>query len=239
MSTVQCRVERNTLTTPPSYSLRFIPHNIYGYEELADEIVRDNPSLNRDQVLVMLRARDQTVQRLLINGNQVTLEDAFSYRLSFKARLNEPNAPLPSAEECLRVKISASRPFIKEVRQKARLERLPAEEKLPLITSTEDTELGLNDVLYDQGVLRLMGNDLLFDRNEADCGCTLTGTRSGAAVQHRFAAISNTEVLIVPTIPAQEAAWNNEYRLALATRFTEHGTLRTGTYRGRLRTPWR
>ncbi len=35
--------------------------------------------------------------RQLINGNKVTLEDAFSYRLSFHARLDEPDDPLPQA----------------------------------------------------------------------------------------------------------------------------------------------
>jgi hypothetical protein len=46
MSSVQCRSEQNTLTTPHSTRLRFVPHGTLGYEALADEMVRDNPSLN-------------------------------------------------------------------------------------------------------------------------------------------------------------------------------------------------
>jgi hypothetical protein len=38
-------------------------------------------------------------------------------------------------------------------------------------------------------------------------------------------------------IPAQPDPWNNEYTVSISTRYTEHGTLRTGTYRRRLRTP--
>lgn len=237
MATIQWRPEVNALTTPQSYRLRFIPRAVLGYEELTAEIVRDNPTWNESLVKAVLHARDEKIKEQLINGNQVTLEDAFSYRLSFHARLEEPDDPPPAPEDTLRVKISVSRPFVKEVRQSARMERLPAEEKLPLITSAEDTELEMNNTLYNSGVLRLTGNDLFFNRKAPDCGCIIQGTRSGRAVQTRFASISNTEVLVVPNIPLQDDPWNNEYTVSLSTQYTEHGTLRTSTYRRRLRTP--
>ena len=41
----------------------------------------------------------------------------------------------------------------------------------------------------------------------------------------------------MPDIPAQADPWNNEYRISVTTRYTEHGTPRTGIYRRRLRTP--
>jgi hypothetical protein len=43
--------------------------------------------------------------------------------------------------------------------------------------------------------------------------------------------------VFAPDIPAQDAPWNNEYTVSVVTRCTEKGTLRTGTYRRRLRTP--
>ena len=67
--------------------------------------------------------------------------------------------------------------------------------------------------------------------------CVLEGTRSGRTVQTRFAKISNTEVLIVPQFVAQTDVWNNEYRLSITTRYTDHGNLRTGTYILPLRAP--
>jgi hypothetical protein len=44
-------------------------------------------------------------------------------------------------------------------------------------------------------------------------------------------------VLLVPNIPAQVHPWNNEYILSVSTQYTEHGTLRTGIYGRKLRSP--
>lgn len=104
MGTIKWRPEANALTTPQSYSVRFMPQQTYGYDELAAEMARDNPLWDAAQIKAMLLARDQTIMRLLINGCQVTLQDAFSCRLSFHARLNNLDDPLPPIEEMLRVK---------------------------------------------------------------------------------------------------------------------------------------
>ncbi|MDU9049298.1 MAG: DUF4469 domain-containing protein [Candidatus Electrothrix sp. Rat3] len=103
--------------------------------------------------------------------------------------------------------------------------------------SAEDTTLELNDVLNPDGVLRLNGTNLLFDRKDPDCGCLIEGTRSGETAQTQFASVSNTEVLLVPHIPTQDDPWNNEYTVSIHTRYTENGSIRTGTYGRRLRSP--
>ena len=238
MATIQWRPEVNALTTPQSYTVRYMAREVLGYDELAAEMARDNPLWDKELIKAILIARDKTVMQQLINGNQITLENAFRYRLSFNARLNSLDDPLPPVEDMLLVKVSASRSFVKEVRQEAKLERLPAEERLPLITAAEDTVLGLNDVLNPAGAVRLTGSDLFFEHEEeADGECVLEGTRSGKIVQSRFVHVSNTEISFMPDIPAQDNPWNNEYSVAVSTHYTEHGTLRTGTYRRRLRTP--
>jgi len=86
-------------------------------------------------------------------------------------------------------------------------------------------------------VLKLTGANLHFDEDDADCSCVIEGTRSGRAVQRQFALISNSSVLLVPDIPAQDQPWNNEYTVSVTTQYTEHGTLRTGTYERKLRSP--
>jgi hypothetical protein len=49
--------------------------------------------------------------------------------------------------------------------------------------------------------------------------------------------VTDSEVVVLPSIPSQPEPWNNEYTVSISTRYTEHGTLRTGIYRRRLRTP--
>jgi hypothetical protein len=148
-----------------------------------------------------------------------------------------PDDPLPPVDELVRARASFSRSFIEEVRRAVHLERLPMTEKAPLITTAEDTVLGLNDVLHSDGALRLTGSNLHFRPKIEDEECLIKGTRSGSQVQTRFVLIANSEVTFLPAVPAQDDPWNNEYLVSIAARYTENGTLRTGIYRRRLRTP--
>jgi hypothetical protein len=174
---------------------------------------------------------------MLAEGMQVTLENAFTYRPSFHARLDAPDDPLPPMAELLQINVSASRPFVKAIQQAAHLKCLPPEEKTPVILSAADTDWELNDVLNSDGVLRLTGSNLFFDKKKPDCGCAIEGTHDSKIVQSQFANISDTEILLVPHIPIQEYLWNNEYTLSVSTQYTENGTIRTGTYGRKLRSP--
>jgi len=237
MATIQYRPELNPLTTPASYKLRFISQSTGGYDEVAARMALKNPNWPADMIKSILQGGMEEVKEMLCEGMQVTFEDACTFRPSFQAHLDAPDDPLPPLDELLHVKISASRPFVKAVQQAARLERLPPEEKAPVILSAADTALDLNDVLNSAGVLRLSGSGLLFDKKKPDCGCLIEGTRSGSIKQTQFASVSDTEILLVPHIPAQNDPWNNEYTVSVSTQYTENGTLRIGAYGRRLRTP--
>jgi hypothetical protein len=237
MATIQGRLELNPLTTPVSYMLRFIPRSTGGYDEVAARLALKNPVWSADMIKAILQGGMEEIKEMLIEGMQVTLEDACTFRPALHARLDAPDDPLPPIDELLDINISASRPFVKGVRQKAHIEVLPPEEKAPVILAAEDTDLELHDVLNSEGVLRLSGSDLSFDKKKPNCGCVIAGTRSGSAKQTQFASISDTEILVVPHIPSQDDPWNNEYTVSISTQYTEHGTLRTGIYGQRLRSP--
>ena len=234
---IHWRPELNVLTVPQSYSMRYVPDSVLGYDELAEEMARENPVWDKAQIKSMLIARDKMIMRQLLNGRKVTLENSFSYYLSFSARLDSPDSALPPVEKMLQVKISPSRTFLKEIRAQAQLERLPAEEKTPVIQAAEDTISGLKDVLRSDSALRLNGNGLVFDQTKTDEGCVIEGTRSGRTAQSRFVKISNAEVTLLPDLPTQEDEWNNEYTLSLAARYSKNGSLRTTLYRRTLRSP--
>lgn len=237
MQTVQWWPEVNAMTTPQSWRPLHLPRSSNGSNELAARIAQKHPALDEEMVKTTLAALVEEIQIDLINGNQSALTDAFTFRVSLNARLDSPDAPLPPTEEVLHVRVIVARAFLSEVQRLAQLERLPPTEKLPLISSAQDTVLKLDNVLNPQGLLRLTGTDLFFDPEDATSQCVLEGTRSGRTVQSRFGSISNTEVSILPDIPAQTSPWNNEYTAAISTHYTENGTLRTGIYRRKLRTP--
>ena len=235
MSTIQWRAEVNALTVPLSYKIRFMPRNVINTNDLAAEIVQDNPTCNKNLARSIISSLMRRIEKNLINGNQVTIDDSFSFGLSFTGRLDEPDDPLPPIEEMLHVKVRASANLLKEIRYQAKLERLPMTERSPVINAVEDTRLHLDDVLYSAGVLQVTGTHLLFDPGEGNGECVLEGTRSGRAVQTQFGPVSAGSIILVPNIPAQDAPFNNEYTLSLSIRYTEKGILRSSIYRNRLR----
>src|SRR5512133_2570791 len=204
MQGIHYRVERNPLTKPVSYRLRFIPQGTAGYDEVAARVALKNPGSSEEQI---------------------------------RNHLCSPDAPLPPMEKLLGINISASQPFVKEVQAGATLVREPWTEKIPAIQAAADTTTGLSNVLNPAGVLRLTGSNLAFDWQSPNNGCVLAGTQSGSAAQTQFASISDSEILLVPHIPAQAHPWNNEYTVAITTQYTEHGSVRTGAYGHRLRAP--
>ncbi len=237
MATVQWRPEINALTKPQSWRPLHLPRSTSGNNDLAARIAQKHSALDEEMVKITLKALVEEIKLDLINGNQAALEDAFTFRVSLNARLDAPDAPLPPIEEVLNVRVIVSQVFLEEVQRLAQLERLPASKKLPLISKAEDMVLKLNDVLNPNGALHLSGSDLLFDPADEACGCVLEGTRSGRRRQTRCTAVFNSEVTFLPDIPPQNDPWNNEYILSISTQYTEHGTLRTGIYERRLRTP--
>ena len=234
---IQCKSEPNVLTTPNSYIVRFVPRNTADRQDLAEDINRSQPNFSPEAVETVLQAEDEAILARLLNGEQVTKHGSFSYYLTFTGRLDNADDPLPPLEDCLQVNVRISQRFLERLRQAARIERLPTSEKLPVITAAEDTILGLRDVLRSDSMLRITGRDLLFDRNDPRQRCLIEGTRSGSAVQSRVGTISNSEIVLMPDVPSRPDPWNNEYRLSVTARYTEHGTLRTGIYKRMLRTP--
>ena len=238
MATIQWRPEINALTTPQSWRIRFMPRNVAGIEDIAADIALRHPNYNEADILTILRAEDEAIQNRLLNGERVTKEGSFSWFLSFTGRLDTPEDPLPPLEESLHVNVRVSPPYVEALRQTARTERLPEEKKRPLISTVKDSLLNLSDVLNPEGVLQLTGDNLFFDRTLLNTGgCVIEGTRNGKVEQSRFVQIEPGEILLMPDVPAQNNPWNNEYTISVSTRYSEHGTLRIGTYGRMLRTP--
>lgn len=234
---IHYRVERNPLTKPASYRLRFIPQGTGGYDEVAARVALKNPGSSAEQIKNHLRSAMEEIQAMLLEGLQVTLEDTMTFQPSLSGRLDTPDAPLPPMDELLKISISATRPYVKGMQSGAALVREPWTEKMPAILAAADTATGLSNVLNPTGVLRLTGSNLAFDWQSPNNRCVLAGTQSGSTEQTQFAKVSDTEILLVPHIPAQAHSWNNEYTVSITTQYTEHGSIRTGTYSGRLRSP--
>ena len=233
---IQWRPEINPLTKPLSYSIRFLPHNVAGQEDIAADVSLKHPNFSAEVVEMILNAADEAILARLINGEQVTKKGSFSYFISFTGRLDNPDDPLPPLEECLQVSVRISQIFLERLRQRAQTKNTGATEKLPVITAIEDAVLGLRDVLRAEGMLRITGSNLFFDRKDSTSYCLIEGTHNGSTIQSRIGMVSNSEIVLMPDIPSQTQPWHNEYRISVTTHYTENGTPRTGIYKRMLRT---
>ena len=235
MAKIQWRPEVNVLTVPQSYKIRFVPRDSDGTDDLAVAMNEENSNYSVEDIKTMLALQERVVQKKLLSGDQVTIDGMLTIGFSFTGRLDSPDDPLPPVDESLHVNVRVLQPFLKEIRQQARFEKLPMIEKGPVIDSVEDTRLHLPDVLYSKGVLDLGGTNLSFDPEEEGNECVLEGVGSGRKVQAQFGPITDSGVVLVPDIPNQNEPWKNEYTLSISTRPTGHGSPHTGTYRRRLR----
>ena len=235
MPTIQWRPEPNVLTVPPSYKIRFVPRGSSGTDDLAVAMHEENPNYSIEDAKTALALLERVIQKKLLSGDQATIDGMLSFGLSFTGRLESPDDPLPPADETLHVSVRVLQPFLKEIIQQARFEKLPMIEKGPVIDSVEDTRLHLADVLYNKGVLHLTGTNLFFDPDEEENECVLEGVSRNQRVQTQFGPIADSAVVLVPDIPNQNEPWRNEYTISISTRPTGHGRPRIGTYRRRLR----
>jgi hypothetical protein len=214
-----------------------VPIRSASREDIAADIALRHPNFSKDDIQTILNTKDEVILLRILNGEQVTEEGFCSWFPSVSGRLDNPNDPTPPLDKHFHLHSHISSVFVERIRQQAHIERLPMTEKLPVISSTEDPVLGLKDVLRADGLLRITGSDLLFDRNDSGSQCLIEGTNNGSAMQTRVGTVSNIEIVLMPDVPSQTQPWHNEYRLSVTTRYTKNGTPRTGIYKRMLRTP--
>ncbi|MGX9725772.1 MAG: hypothetical protein ACTFAK_00165 [Candidatus Electronema sp. VV] len=73
MQGIHYRVERNPLTKPGSYRLRFIPQGTAGYDEVAARVALKNPGSSAEQIRNHLRSAMEEIQAMLLEGLQSSM----------------------------------------------------------------------------------------------------------------------------------------------------------------------
>lgn len=233
---IQWRPEINALTKPQSYRPRFISRGVSDNDRIATLLEQKNPLYTKTLAKAFLIDLAEVVYEEMLEGNLVVIAKLLSARADLIGRLETAEDSLGPLKKCLRGRFAPAKDLNERLQQNATTERKPADKKLPQMNTALDALLKLNDVLNPEGVLQIMGENLLFDPEDGVSECVIEGTRDGRTVQSRFVRIEPAEIQIMPNIPSQTQPWNNEYMVSLTTRYTERGTLRTGSYARMLRT---
>lgn len=81
MQGIHYRIERNPLTKPASYRLRFIPQGVVGYDELAARIALKNPGSSAASSLSIRVDDYAALKTLVINEYDGRLVDVLDVRV--------------------------------------------------------------------------------------------------------------------------------------------------------------
>ncbi len=231
---IQYKIIPNYLTNPPSYTARAIAQNTLDYDALAEQIHLHNPTIPVDTARAVLEAFREEVIRQLAQGNTINLSGFMSFITTLPVRLEHPTDDLPP--NAVDVKARPSVVLKEEVAQQAEYERLPYSEKAPDISEAYDTNTNISNWIRPDYGFRLDGSNIGFDAADPTQGVFLTDTDGHIVQQGRISLNDPSKVIITPEFGGEPAASPNvEKTIAVRSRYTEHGQLRTGEYIRHLR----
>ncbi len=231
---IQYKVIPNFLTKPPSYTARPVPQNTLDYDALAEQIHLHNPTIPVATAKAVLEAFRDEVIRQLADGNTINLAGFVSFVVSLPVRLDQPNDNLPPNP--IDVKAKPSVVLKQEIAQQAKYVRLPYTEKSPDIITAYDTNTNFaNWIRADHG-FRLDGSNIGFDGTDPTQGVFLTDADGHLVQQTKISLNNPSKIIITPDFGGEPAVSPNvEKTIAVRSRYTKNGQLRTGEYSKHLR----
>jgi hypothetical protein len=231
---IQYKVIPNYLTNPPSYIARPITRNTLDYDGLAAQINLHNPTIPAATAKAVLEAFREEVIRQLANGNTINLAGFMSFITTLPARLDLPTDDLPL--DPVDVKAKPSVVLKQEVTQQAKYERLPYSKKTPDIGAAYDTNSNIADWIRPDYGFRLDGSNIGFDATDPTQGVFLTDAEDNVVQQTKVSLNDPSKIIITPAFGGEPAVSPNvEKTIAVRSRYTKNGQLRTGEYSKHLR----
>jgi hypothetical protein len=231
---IQYKIIQNYLTNPPTYAARPIARKTLDYDALAEQIHLHNPTIPVETAKDVLMAFREEVIRQLADGNTINLSGFISLVTTLPVRLEHPTDDLPPNP--VDVKAKPSVVLKQEVAQQAEYERLPYSEKAPDISGAYDTNTNLpNWIRADYG-FRLDGSNIGFDGADPTQGVFLTDADGHIVQQDKISLNQPSKIIITPDFGAAPTPSPNvEKTIAVRSKYTKNGQLRTGEYAKHLR----
>lgn len=223
----------NALTNPPSFTARVAPNLVLDFDEMAVQINLHNPTIPVATAKSVLESFREEVKTQLLNGNTVKLTNFVSFVPTIPVNLAAATDPLPSSP--LDIKAKPSTTFKNECNQAASYTRLGYPTKDPSITEAKDTSTEIIGFIEAGKGFRIDGRNLGFDPTNVNVGIFL---KPGADPEERQTNISINDPSLIVITPSFTPEGNSDVEVLLTARnkYTENGTIRTGTYSRMLRT---
>jgi len=237
MTTIQYQVEKNSLTSPPSYFARVSPRSILDIDDVAKAINSHNPTIPVQTAKSVIEKFAEEVGIQLANGNTVKISSFCSWVVTLGGRMDNPTDPLPSGAFDVIAKPSA--PFKSSVAANATYERIGYAAKTPSIVSVMDTNTGIQNYVREGYGLEINGTQMAWSQEDAAQGVYLLSSAGNDMRQTNIVSSTPSKAFIIPELDSNAGpagAASVEQILSIATRYTENGEVRVGTFKTKLRT---
>lgn len=230
-------IDRNFLTTPPSYKMRPVARTILEIDDISRLITLNVPNIPFETAKTVLQTFADLTAEELAAGNTVKLANFISITLSMLGRLDSPEDPIPTDTLKVNAKVAAN--YLAKVKQLTTYEFIGYTDKAPSIVSEYDTVTGIANYIRDGFAAMINGSQMGFDQSDTTQGVFLLSPAGNNIRQTSLVMSNPSNCAVVAEIddavqPAGAASV--EQVLSIVTKYTENGEYRTGTYSTKIRT---
>jgi hypothetical protein len=226
--TIKYRIEENNLK-PGTFYARVSRGEIVDLEDMIPNVVAKT-SLTGTDLRGAISALTEEIVASLVAGNAVVLDGLVTFYVTLSGSFDAPDQVVTRETAQLNVVARSNRGIKSTVASQASYSQEVAAVKAPVIRSVFDTATKGYDLYTPTAVIRLTGDNLKFDPEQADEG-VFVGNDVAEVRLPLYSNVGNRRIdAIVP--PATSGALT----ITVRARYTPGGELRQTTYR-RLVTP--
>lgn len=229
-------VDSNYLTNPPSHYPRVKPIDTLSLDDIARQINIHNPNMPVNSILAVLNLFVEEVQFQLTAGNWVKIENFCSFATSITdAVMANPSDPLPAGYK-IEVKAKPAAPFKQAIRDAASVSRDGIIAKAPQVSAAMHALYDIQNIVEAGYGLDISGKDIGFDPTDAEQGVFITPDLGSETRETNVTRNKPSNVIVIPSV-AVSSPNATACLLAIKTKYTANGQLKTGTATKYIRLP--
>lgn len=219
------------LVNQKGYMARVMPSGKLNRKKLIEKMANRGTTLTRTDIKAVLGLFEEVILEALLSGDRVNLDGFINFGVSISGSYERPdNRDREVSAKNLKLNVTPSRTFLKELRAQAKLRRRSEKSRVPIITSVNDLASKTKDEILTRGRQVIIRGGLLgFDDSLDDEGIFIYYVETKKSVRLEYGDSRQFKKLKV-LIPLDLESSDNvvlEVRSRLGTK-----TIRTGRVEG-------
>lgn len=211
-----------------SYYGRCVPRATLGHTQLAQAIVDSGSTLNYVDIVAVLLALSETIERELVKGNSITLGDLVNLQMTMRGTFDTLSTPRTPGLQDLEPSAHFGARLRRNLMLKCIPERIDPSTIIPVINTYYDSMNGSGNLFTSGAIATIRGKNLVFNPQNENEGIFFIET-DGPTVQrvNAYGSVSHKAVtFLAPSVEHE----SSDYRLEIrCLAHLEHEEMRTGS----------